>query len=657
MIAALNTDPTSGLRERSRLRTVAERAREYYAHQSQLAWERTDRAFATLMLVQWVFGICLALINPGTTGAYDSWWDSHLFLAVVLGGWLSAFPIILSWRMPGTATTRHVFAVAQALWSGLLVHLTGGRIETHFHVFGSLAFLSVYRDWRVLMTASLVVAIDHGLRGWLSPEVIYGSTAFAFWRTLEHVGWVAFEDVFLIYCCIRADQSVRLQAEQHARLETSYDEIAAEVAAQTERLRASEADAIQLARQAAAANRAKTEFLANMSHEIRTPMTAILGFADMLLDERRDPSSEMSNTEIVATIRRNGEHLLTIINNILDLSKIESNAIRLELLDCPTRPLFSDLVRLLKGTAEEKQLSLRLELASNVPASLHTDPTRLRQILINLIGNAIKFTERGSVTIRVYLIDERPDQLLIDIIDTGLGISPQVQSQLFQPFMQADNSMTRRFGGTGLGLDISRKFAQLMGGDLTIAASVQGLGTTMRLTLAQPVNTNLPETSAKFSEAHCAKPAPTAIPAEEPLHGLRILVAEDYPANQRLIRYLLQRAGAEVTLVENGREAVREACDAWTQGEPFDTILLDVQMPVMDGHTAARMLREKGYRGSILALTAHALVQEIEVSRTAGCNAHVSKPIDRTTLIETILRHHAASGEGANPLELSAALV
>lgn len=645
--------PTFASVERARQKTIAERARDYYVHQSQLVWKRTDRAFATLMLVQWVFGVCLALMNPGSTGPYNSWWDSHLFLAIVLGGWLSMFPILLSWRMPGTATTRHVFAVAQALWSGLLVHLTGGRIETHFHVFGSLAFLSVYRDWRVLVTASLVVALDHGLRGWLSPEVIYGSTPFAFWRTLEHVGWVAFEDVFLIYCCIRADQSARLQAQQHARLETSYDEIAAEVAAQTERLRASEADAIQLARQAAAANRAKTEFLANMSHEIRTPMTAILGFADMLLDERRDPTTEMSNSEIVATIRRNGEHLLTVINNILDLSKIESNAIELELLDCQPRQLFGDLIRLLKGSAEEKQLLLRLELGPNVPLVVHTDPTRLRQILINLIGNAIKFTERGSVTMRVYLSDERPEQLTIDIIDTGLGISPQIQKQLFQPFMQADNSMTRRFGGTGLGLDISRKFAQLLGGDLTIAASVQGLGTTMRLTLPLPVVSSLsvPD-DGSLSEARCAQSAEALPPDCKELRGLQILVAEDYPANQRLIRYLLHKAGADVTLVDNGRDAVKEVCEAWTRGEPYDTVLLDVQMPVMDGHTAARTLREKGYRGPILALTAHALVQEVEASRIAGCNAHVSKPIDRPTLIETIRRHLPTSDELAPPLEL-----
>ncbi len=258
----------------SRLRTsknaelqnrLDDRARVYLEVQNQYLYRRTDRALAGLMVLQWFFAIGVAwVLSPTTWDGARTLWNPHLVSAVGLGAWLVVLPISLSWRHAGESLTRHCLAVAQMLWSALLIHITGGRIETHFHVFGSLAFLSVYRDWRVLLTATMVVVMDHGLRGVLDPESVYGESAFAIWRTLEHAGWVVFEDLFLMWSCVSARLQMRTCARQHAELEQNHAIIVEEVAAQTEQLRDSEAEARRLALAADAASRSKSQFLANM---------------------------------------------------------------------------------------------------------------------------------------------------------------------------------------------------------------------------------------------------------------------------------------------------------------------------------------------------------------------------------------------------------
>jgi signal transduction histidine kinase/ActR/RegA family two-component response regulator len=378
---------------------------------------------------------------------------------------------------------------------------------------------------------------------------------------------------------------------------------------------------------AEAANLAKSEFLANMSHEIRTPMTAILGFCDLLADPAQSESERQSCIE---TVRRNGEHLLAIINDILDLSRIEAGRTTLEKVECSPARIVSEVASLLGLRAKEKGLRMNVEFDTALPATITTDPTKLRQVLINLIGNAVKFTEKGWVRIGVGMAspDEGgPHRLIVTIADSGIGMTPEEISRLFQPFSQGDSSMARRFGGTGLGLFISQKLAALMGGCITVS-SKPGVGSTFTLML------DAGEVSGAWTRG--LPPEPEKLPAEPSAASklnCRVLLADDGPDNRRLITFILTRAGAEVTTVENGRNAVETALEAARSGHPFDIVLMDMQMPELDGYTATRQLREAGYEGVIIALTAHAMADDRTKCLEAGCTDYAPKPIDRASLI------------------------
>lgn len=386
---------------------------------------------------------------------------------------------------------------------------------------------------------------------------------------------------------------------------------------------------------AEAANRAKSEFLANMSHEIRTPMTAIIGFSDLLLG---GATSEEA-AEACQIIKRNGEHLLHLINDILDLSKIEAGKHNLDLQACCPRQLVSEVIRTMQVRADAKGLRLSVEFGGDIPLEIKTDPVRLRQILVNLLGNAIKFTEMGSV--RVVIQRDREfregERLRFDIVDTGIGIADEHLAMLFQPFSQADTSARRRFGGTGLGLAISRRLARMLGGGITVS-SVLGKGTTFRATIAMepPGEAKPPESSAEITERGAV------IKNAVPTLDCRILLAEDGPDNQRLLAFLLRKAGAEVTVVEDGQQAVEQVFRNGEADRSIDLILMDMQMPVLDGYEAARKLRELGYQGPILALTAHAMKEDRQKCLDAGCDDYLAKPVDRQALLEQVSKYVAA---------------
>jgi len=399
------------------------------------------------------------------------------------------------------------------------------------------------------------------------------------------------------------------------------------------------------------ASRAKSEFLANMSHEIRTPMTAILGFIDILGDELNACENTAEIQDIFDTVQRNGEYLLKLIDDILDLSKIESGRLEVECIACSPRKLIDDVVLLMQVRADAKELSLDVRWDGPIPDSIQTDPTRLRQILINLIGNAIKFTEQGSVSINSRLIESNDvdPRMQFDVVDTGIGLTDEQAKNLFRPFTQADSSTTRKFGGTGLGLAISRRLAEMLGGTIAIDSTL-GQGSRFTVTISTgPLDQ--PQQSIRRHPERASKRKSLAVPSQSDKNvqlSCRVLLAEDGPDNQRLIAFLLKKAGADVTVVNNGREAVECVLPAMShagEGRQFDVILMDMQMPVLDGYGATAELRHCGYSGPIIALTANAMDGDRDKCLSAGCDDYTTKPIDRHGLLSLVARYADQAGQ------------
>jgi len=375
------------------------------------------------------------------------------------------------------------------------------------------------------------------------------------------------------------------------------------------------------------ADRSKSAFLANMSHEIRTPLTAIIGFSESLLDSNQSMDERVTS---IATIIHSGKHLLQIINDILDLSKIEAD--KLEVYKAPINPfdVIEDVANIVHLLAESKGLLLKTEYDSLLPEKITTDPLRLKQILINLCNNAIKFTEEGSVRIKIEC-NRAQEELIIKVIDTGVGLTEEQIERLFKPFSQADNSASRKYGGTGLGLHLSRELARKLDGAITVE-STPYVGSCFTLTVSTGplANTNFiapPNTRRKDGSA------PVESQSAQRLAG-HVLLAEDNPDNQRLIMMMLKKAGAEVDLAENGHEAVVLA-----RANDYDLVLMDIQMPVMNGLDAIRELRSQGYDKPIVSLTANAMQIDIDACFAAGCDDFAAKPIDREKFYGILVKY------------------
>ena len=390
-------------------------------------------------------------------------------------------------------------------------------------------------------------------------------------------------------------------------------------------------DSLREARTAAeSANVAKSQFLANMSHELRTPMTAILGFADLLADPSE---TEASRNDHVATIRRNAQHLLNIINDLLDVSKIEAGRMTVESVECSPVELILSAASLMRAVAVGKDLSLKVHFEGEMPSLIRTDPTRFRQILLNLIGNAVKFTASGGVTVTVIADKADPDiasSLTVKVADTGIGMSDDVLDRLFCPFSQADTSMARRFGGTGLGLAISKRLATMLGGDIEVETQ-EGKGSTFTVRILTGPLGGQPWVKPPDEAFHDAASVSTTGGVAQV--KARVLLAEDGPDNQRLISFHLRKAGMTVTAVDNGQKAFEAATAALAEGSPFDLVLMDMQMPIMDGYTAVRELRNAGYARPVVALTAHAMAEDRQKCIDAGCDGYLTKPIDAKKLV------------------------
>jgi PAS domain S-box-containing protein len=395
-----------------------------------------------------------------------------------------------------------------------------------------------------------------------------------------------------------------------------------------------EAEALSRAKEAAEfASRAKTEFLANISHEIRTPMATILGLVELIMEDRRIRTHAPDCVADLEMIRRNGAHLVGILEDLLDLSKIEAGKLPLRLAEIAPAALVAEVAASLRARAAAKDLEFAVVYATAVPEAVRTDPVRVRQVLTNLLGNAIKFTDRGSVRLEVAL--ENGTALRFDVTDTGVGLTESELGRLFEPFYRAGAPAEGERGGTGLGLVISRRLAEMLGGSITVRSRA---GTGSTFTLRLPVGpleaASLVQPASSDGEAQPAAHEPVA---SERLLGRRILLVEDNAANRHVTDLRLQLLGAEVEAVTNGQEALDRALAASAAGRAFDTVLMDMQMPVLDGYEATRRLRAAGYRGRILALTAYAMPEDREECLAVGCDAHVSKPIAWDYLIPLIL--------------------
>ena len=402
---------------------------------------------------------------------------------------------------------------------------------------------------------------------------------------------------------------------------------------------------------AEAASKAKSEFLANMSHELRTPMTAILGYTDILLEGETGGLESEERLVHLGTLKRNGQHLMRLLTDILDFSKIEAGKIDIERLRASPYEIVADLQAVMRPSADERGVGFDVASIGKIPATIETDPTRLRQILMNLVGNAIKFTEEGGVRVLVRVTDQdQPEpKMLFSVSDTGPGLSPEAREQVFEVFSQADASTTRRYGGTGLGLTISRQLARLLGGDLVVE-SIEGQGCTFNVTIdVGPLEgVEMLDTPIQLGPDLDRNDEPTDTSTflkrvRETRPSARVLLVEDGEDNRRLFTLALTQAGFQVETAEDGRVGLEAALASRTAEEPFDVILMDMQMPVMDGYEATQRLRSSGWTGSILALTAHAMAGDRDRCIEAGCDDFETKPVSRRLLVTRILNLLAKS--------------
>jgi PAS domain S-box-containing protein len=376
------------------------------------------------------------------------------------------------------------------------------------------------------------------------------------------------------------------------------------------------------------ASQSKSAFLANMSHEIRTPMNAILGFTEVL--RRNIDRDESRRQKHLNTIHSSGTHLLSLINDILDLSKIEADRLEVESIPCAVHRVIADVTTVMRVRADEKNISMGFQFEGSIPESINTDPARLRQILMNLVGNAVKFTEEGGVRIVTRLETEEFDEpvLVVQVADTGVGMSQEATTRIFDPFSQADVSVTRKFGGTGLGLSISKRLAEALGGGISVT-SEEGLGSVFTFTVATGSIEGVERICPTESELELSEEREEHLAIHLP--NLRVLLVDDGEENRDLMSLILQEAGTTFDTAENGLEAMEKALS-----KEWDVILMDMQMPIMDGYTATSRLREQGYDKPIIALTAHAMEQAEQECLNAGCTGFLTKPVDFDKLIGTL---------------------
>ena len=692
--------------------TMSDRAEELFQQHRRQIFRQTDHLFARLMLFQWVACVVIALlVSPRTWEGGSSQIHIHVWAAILIGGAISLFPVWMTRVWPGAVATRNVIAVAQMLMSALLIALTGGRIETHFHVFGSLVILSFYRDWRVLIPATIVVALDHFLRGIYLPYSVYGVLSASPWRSIEHAGWVVFEDVFLIISCFRSIREMRFIANRTAALEASdqrsrqlFDDAPIGMAvvaldnrrfkqvngrfaemvgyseqelanrtpldithpddlAESERLvkamlrgsarccvekrylrkdggilwatrtacvirdkdgdprdflimvediterKEAEAALRDAKIEADRANHAKSEFLSRMSHELRTPLNAILGFGQLL--ERQNPTAQQRAR--VDHIMSAGRHLLNLINEVLDISRIEAGHLSLSVEPVAVVGVLEEALDLMRPLAADR--SMQLEVDAQLEKDLHVlaDRQRLKQVLLNLLTNAVKYTAVGG-RVEVSVQQSGSTATRVVVTDTGAGIATEKLGRLFTPFDRLDVESSG-VEGTGLGLALCQRLMHAMGGDIGVDSTV-GKGSAFWIELPaveSPLKT-LPRNRAPVLGEAANAAAGTILYIEDNLSNLTLV--EQMLAEQPHLELL--------TAMQGGL-----GLDLARQHAP-DLILLDLHLPDLRGHEVLKRLRADALTRDIpvVVVSADATAGQIQRLMAAGARSYLTKPLD-----------------------------
>ena len=571
------------------------RADELFEQQRQEVFRNTDRLFGRLMLFQWIAAILFAVyISPRTWTGQSSQTHPHVWAAIFFGGAISIFPIWLTHVWRGRTLTRYIVAVAQMLMSALLIALTGGRIETHFHVFGSLVILSFYHDWRVLIPATLVVGLDHFLRGVYWPYTVYGVLSASPWRSIEHAGWVGFENVFLVISCLRNVRKMRSIAHRTAKLEAS-EEVAQ------------------------VANRTKDRFLAVLSHELRSPLTPVLAVTSYLSKQGRKLPAELQSE--IGMIQRNVELETRLIDDLLDVTKISSGKLELALEVTDAHVAIRHAFDICAQDVRIKNLAVELHLEAPRHRVI-ADPVRLQQVCWNILTNAVKFTPPGG-SVFVRSRNQANGDFVLEIQDTGIGIEPEAVDRIFEAFEQGAHSTTREFGGLGLGLAISKSLVDSHGGHLEVVSEGQNRGATFSLTLKSVVE----------------QPAQVATRPDSLIQSckLRILLVDDHDDTRRVLANLLRKKKHEVFTAGNVANALEIV-----SRETVDVLVSDIGLPDASGYEL--MERARSIQPLVgIALSGFGTAEDVTQAIESGFAHHLIKPVDFNRL-EAVLAQLTAKG-------------
>jgi signal transduction histidine kinase/CheY-like chemotaxis protein len=579
--------------------SVAVRAQELYEQQQCATNQKVDRWFAALLGFQYAACVFSAIwLSPRAwTVPHDS--QLNLFAGIFLGGAVTLLPIAFALVLPGRVMTRHIIAVGQMLMSGLLVHLMGGRLETHFHVFGSLAFLAFYRDWKVLLTASLVVTLDLLFRGIYWPQSVFGFAHPAPWRWLEHVGWILFADVFLISLIQQTRTILWSLVQRRAELERARD--AAEQA-----------------------SHAKDEFIAVLSHELRTPLTPALMTLSSLAEDDRVESAVRAE---LALVRRNVELEARLIDDLLDLTRIARGKLQLTQGNLDLHTVIDRIVDTCGVEFQEKNLTVQREYHAR-RSWVHGDEVRLQQVFWNLLKNAIKFTPSGG-KIEIHSSDVA-ERIKIDVVDSGRGIEAEVLPRLFHRFEQGGAEVTRQFGGLGLGLSICRAIVELHHGAIRAESRGAGWGATFTVILPARVSVDPPATRVQTQWLRLSGLLPR-----------RVLLVDDHQDTRETLARLLTRAGYEVAAAGCTKAALQAA-----EERKFDLLLSDIGLPDGSGCDLMREMKRR-YDLCGVAFSGFGMEDDVRRSLDAGFAAHLTKPVDFKRLKEAMGKALSEKGEAA----------